>query len=747
MEDPKVFCCPISGELMQDPVIDSEGNTFDRKYIKRWLLIKGTSPITRTPMTIDCLKPNRSLRDAIQEYIMKKEGNVVFKKKRAKVAPKSANVEKNKDVFKLEPQVFVDSSVEKEGIVMFRIKPPNGKERTPSDICCVVDVSGSMGVEAEVAGSNGKKENYGLTVLCIVKHALKTIVNGLDDSDRFCLVVYSTSARVEMDLTQMTSENKAKALDKIENLRPESTTNIWDGLVKGLTCLEKGYLPGRKSDLFLLTDGEPNVSPPRGEKAMLQKYQDEHKDMIFSVNTFCFGYRLNSELLKGIAAVGGGSYNFIPDGSMVGTIFVNALANTLSSCAQNVVLSIEVEKGTNIRSSLHVQQDWGCQIQVGSVQFGQTRDFVFSFKAEDKPQFTIALSYEPLNCEPSGDGKVKVIKEFKDIESSQEVWKQHMRIKLIELINDGMIDQIKIKENIKKLKTEFKMSPEFKSAYGQGLNNDLVGQITEGFTVSEYFARWGRHFLPSLGMAHLLQRCNNFKDPGVQMYGGDIFNKLQDKLDKIFLTLPPPKPPAQLSYDNYGYGSYGYGGSAPAVSALSNMNSFHSSDNPCFHGDCKVTLSGGKTKLVKKLVKDDVVVTMDYKTGKLLCSKVRCILKTECKSDEMELVKVNDLLITPNHPVVFENKWVFPRDLGKAEVVPCPFIYSFILESDHICFVNDIPVICLGHGFKEGILKHPYYGTNAIIKDLMKKKGWSDGLILMKPDPMVVKDGVVVSIK
>ena len=35
----------------------------------------------------------------------------------------------------------------------------------------------------------------------------------------------------------------------------------------------------------------------------------------------------------------------------------------------------------------------------------------------------------------------------------------------------------------------------------------------------EYYVKWGRHYLPSLARAHLLQQCNNFKDPGVQGYG------------------------------------------------------------------------------------------------------------------------------------------------------------------------------------------------------------------------------------
>lgn len=37
-------------------------------------------------------------------------------------------------------------------------------------------------------------------------------------------------------------------------------------------------------------------------------------------------------------------------------------------------------------------------------------------------------------------------------------------------------------------------------------------------------------------------QANNFKDPGVQIYGGKLFQSLRDTADAVFLKLPPPKP-------------------------------------------------------------------------------------------------------------------------------------------------------------------------------------------------------------
>ena len=42
--------CPITQDLFIDPVIDPEGNTFEREAIMRWITQHGNSPVTRTPM-------------------------------------------------------------------------------------------------------------------------------------------------------------------------------------------------------------------------------------------------------------------------------------------------------------------------------------------------------------------------------------------------------------------------------------------------------------------------------------------------------------------------------------------------------------------------------------------------------------------------------------------------------------------------------------------------------------------------
>ena len=62
---PDSFYCPIGMTLMEDPWMCPEGYSFDRKNIFAALDIKQESPITRSYLTKDMMKPNRSLKDSI----------------------------------------------------------------------------------------------------------------------------------------------------------------------------------------------------------------------------------------------------------------------------------------------------------------------------------------------------------------------------------------------------------------------------------------------------------------------------------------------------------------------------------------------------------------------------------------------------------------------------------------------------------------------------------------------------------
>jgi hypothetical protein len=75
LEHPKSFTCPISFELMRDPVmLGTTGHTYEREVIKKCLRGRRRNPLTNEDLRRDeCfLIPNRTLKQAIAEYCQRR---------------------------------------------------------------------------------------------------------------------------------------------------------------------------------------------------------------------------------------------------------------------------------------------------------------------------------------------------------------------------------------------------------------------------------------------------------------------------------------------------------------------------------------------------------------------------------------------------------------------------------------------------------------------------------------------------
>ena len=65
---PNEYLCPISGEKMRDPVVASDGFTYDRVNIQKWMTeCKTKSPMTNTPFSRLILLPNTTLKSILNQ--------------------------------------------------------------------------------------------------------------------------------------------------------------------------------------------------------------------------------------------------------------------------------------------------------------------------------------------------------------------------------------------------------------------------------------------------------------------------------------------------------------------------------------------------------------------------------------------------------------------------------------------------------------------------------------------------------
>ena len=67
---PSEFICPITSDVMMYPLMTRSGLNFERSAIIEWLKYgSGTCPITRTPLVLTDLVPNKALENKIARWM------------------------------------------------------------------------------------------------------------------------------------------------------------------------------------------------------------------------------------------------------------------------------------------------------------------------------------------------------------------------------------------------------------------------------------------------------------------------------------------------------------------------------------------------------------------------------------------------------------------------------------------------------------------------------------------------------
>ncbi|CAM9437747.1 unnamed protein product [Discosporangium mesarthrocarpum] len=67
---PQEFICPITQEVMVDPVVCADGHSYERKALAAWLATHDSSPMSNTRLTSSSIVPNHALRNTIESWRM-----------------------------------------------------------------------------------------------------------------------------------------------------------------------------------------------------------------------------------------------------------------------------------------------------------------------------------------------------------------------------------------------------------------------------------------------------------------------------------------------------------------------------------------------------------------------------------------------------------------------------------------------------------------------------------------------------
>eukprot|EP00747_Dinoflagellata_sp_TGD_P162987 gnl/TRDRNA2_/TRDRNA2_181214_c0_seq1.p1 gnl/TRDRNA2_/TRDRNA2_181214_c0~~gnl/TRDRNA2_/TRDRNA2_181214_c0_seq1.p1 ORF type:complete len:754 (+),score=111.52 gnl/TRDRNA2_/TRDRNA2_181214_c0_seq1:41-2302(+) len=651
-----------------------------------------------------------------------------------------------------------DTAVGGETKVLVTVQTPKGQKLQPVDICCVLDISGSMGTEANIQGSSGRRETHGLSLLDVAKHGVKTVGHTLGKEDRLSVVLFNQAATCLLPLTAMDKEGQAKLDDKLDQVTSCGGTMIWSGIQLGLESLRGSKAEGRFGHLMVLTDGQtsdagqviPNL------KADIAK----HEELPGTISTFGFGYSINSPLLCDIATEGNGMYSFIPDAGFIGTVFVNTISQLLVTMATNVYLDLAPENGATIKEihGVYPRSEHGDEferVHLGTLQYGQSKDIVVTMSIPcsgsdlSKDTYLAVSGAYKLGCTmPKMYEQMSMAEALRNTpfhpNNALQVEAEWCRCKFATGV-ERVLQMGRENSNAAQMKKHWQdvIADVHKSHAGQtakiqALLDDMKGQVLEAVSDQAAYNRWGKHYLPSIMFAHNLQFCNNFKDPGVQHYGGVLFKSCQDAADTTFDSLPPPRPSVATTTRsaNWTLPWSGASGSA-AVPAAVSMASYNDRYAGCIDGSSLAERADGSSCRVCDIRKGDWVKAADG-----VVAEVLCVVRTWCPDARTMLVEIpGGARLTPYHPVLVGGKWQFPLDLAPMSARACDQVLSFVLRGAPALVVDGVPCITLAHGIEGGAATHPYFGSHQVLDDLAKFEGFEEGLVEL-PIGSAVRDPV-----
>jgi len=620
--------CPITADIMVDPVQGPDGQTYERSAILHALSIKSESPITRQPMTASDLQVNASIRFLCDKYHSGTFGNI---ENRSTSPPKlsSYNITLDHSIKKNgDNQLMLEFNVNEESFPKdltakdlttkdltakdmttkdltakdltakdltakdLTVKDLTAKDLTTKDltvkdltakhlshdIVIVIDRSGSMNCPVEAKDQDGQNLENGLSIQDIVNHAAKTVAKTLDKNSRLAIIAFDYYIDIIFDLMPMTEVNCIHALEKINSIRPRGQTNIWGAVEQAIVILDNRDDRTRNGHIIVLTDGAPNISPARGEVETLQKLRLK-KNFTAPIYTFGFGYQLKEGLLYDLAKYANGGNGHIPDGGMIATVFCNFIATILSTVVMNLQLCIEPTKTTAPTKDL-LMGDFPCNndndadcvtYDLGTVQYQQSRNIVLNNAKGDifAYYFTYKIggnSYKSAKFTINDPTIASMEVDHHQIQNHINRYVTVQAIKTMMNFNNKLEWANAIREF-----NDTVAYLESRSFHSVNLLKNLKGddsdsgQVKLAVTNPTYYNKWGKFYLDQLRRSLNQQIKPNFKDQACD-FGGKIFEEIVDKASDIFDTLAPPEPSLLLAQqDNRAYRGLSSTSNSPAV--------------------------------------------------------------------------------------------------------------------------------------------------------------------------------------
>ena len=269
------------------------------------------------------------------------------------------------------------------------------------------------------------------------------------------------------------------------------------------------------SQLLVLTDGQPNIVPPKGHLQELRKYFSANPTFTCQLETFGFGYSVDSKLLLELAQEGGGTYAFISDAPMVGNVFTRALANVLTTHSQRAMIHLTPMNGSKLvgLASGGFKSEvapWGLVVNVGPLQYGQYREIIVPVEMPSDcsaPFLDVTLEY--------GDPVQRISLEADEREVDGGALSVEVAMLRAQFVDTcaALLKQKPLpcaggaEPLMRALMQRFESSDAAGDERVAAMYADIVGRMSKALDGADRFKRWGSHYIRGLLRAHELQQC------------------------------------------------------------------------------------------------------------------------------------------------------------------------------------------------------------------------------------------------
>lgn len=226
----------------------------------------------------------------------------------------------------------------------------------PSGLAQVGSTLGlNLALVLDVSGSMYEEDGTGISRLKRIQHAAESALKFLKPQDNLAIIAFAHNAQVVLPATSLADRAKIEEVIRridMYDVDPGGTA-MDEGIRLGMGEVEKNSLPGRLSQVVVLTDGETS-----GEQTCRQLAQQAAERHIhFSL--MGVGTEWNAGLIKDLARLAEGKWYYIDvnQASEADRIFQEEFQHLAASACTNVELTLRPVKDVKVKRVRQVVPD------------------------------------------------------------------------------------------------------------------------------------------------------------------------------------------------------------------------------------------------------------------------------------------------------------------------------------------------------------------------------------------------------